>query len=147
MRLRRLRRDPAGDAFRPVLNPRAVGAGVWVILVAILIGLNFDPRVHATQERAFGARPLGLPLEVPMPIANLLLALPFFWVLRHVAILMQRARADRASVDRLGFMVYLLQVARLHPEHRRSQTIVAIGGLYAVILAAAWIAYTAYLGI
>jgi hypothetical protein len=114
-----------------------------VVLYAIIIAVNFDPKCRDKQIEAFGAEPLGLPVTLVVFLVQTVLYLPMPWVFWHAMRL-----AFQAVQDGRGFgMLYVLLVGHRHPQLRRSQMVCVGGTLYGCAIALAWIAYTAYLGI
>jgi hypothetical protein len=125
---------------KPWLSPEAAGRIVAGLLLACVLGVNFDAKVRAVQAAAFGSAPLGLPVVIVVSVAEIILFAPYFWVFSHL----MRIVIESGSFSKLGI---ILAVARASPARRRSQ-LIAIGGfVYFVVLMAAWIAYAASRGI
>jgi hypothetical protein len=142
--IRRKRTTPGG----PLLSPRASAIVMSILMFAILIGVQFDPKVRNVATKAFGERPLGLPNLAFVILCTAVLYLPAPWVFLHMSRLVRRKLDDGAmGGSTMGFLLYLARVGRIHPELRRSQRIVTLGFWYFLVLAALWIAYTVRRGI
>lgn len=77
-------------------GPSASGSCSSAFLIyAIIIGVNFDAKVHARQIEALGARPLGLPAVLVVVVVETLLLLPMTWVSWHGRRLTFQAVSDR----------------------------------------------------
>jgi hypothetical protein len=114
-----------------------------VLTFSIVVGVNFDQKVHATHVKAFGEHPFGLPVLAVVSIVEVFLYIPipfFFW--HYIGITMQ-AHAD----GRLSNPFYLLTVDALHPELRRSKIVCLWGLAYFIVLCATWIMYAESRGI
>lgn len=126
------------------LSPDTMGLIVAGLMLACVLGVNFDPKVRAVQAAAFGVMPFGLPLTLLVNVGGLLLFAPFFWVFPHLMrIVFERLRKG-GSVSKLGIVVAL---ATAGPELRRSRNIVVAGFVYFAVIVAAWIAFAAYRGV
>lgn len=135
-------RHRAGAPVRtkPWLSPEAAGRIVAALLLACVLGVNFDSKVRAVQAIAFGNAPLGVPVVLVVSIAEVVLFAPYFWVVPHL----MRIASESGSFSKLAIII---AVARAGPARRRSQLIVIAGFVYFVALVAAWIAYAASRGI
>lgn len=129
---------------KPRMSPDTVGLIVAGLMLACVLGVNFDPKVRAVQAAAFGATPLGLPITLVVSVAELLLFAPFFWVFPHVMRILMDSLRKGGSASKLGI---ILAVAKAGPELRRSRNIVVAGFVYFVLIVAAWIAFAAHRGI
>jgi hypothetical protein len=139
----RLRR---GEPLRtkPLLSPAAAGRLVAILLLAVVIGVNFDPKVRATQTAAFGATPLGLPVSLVVTVVELLLFAPWLWVFPHLMRIVMDSQRRGGSLTKGGIV---MAVWHAGPEWRRSKRIVVGGFLYFVAIVAGWIAFAAWKGI
>jgi hypothetical protein len=140
----KLRQEQGAKAVRDVRTPATV---MSLVLLAVLIGVNLDPKVRQVQAKAFGDEPLGMPVTVAFVAATLVLSAPLYWVFRHAMVVVAQAMRDGAGTRLLGFMIYLARVGRLHPELRRSQAVAVWGMVYAFVLLGAWIAFANYRGV
>lgn len=129
---------------KPWVSPRTMGLVVAGLLLACVLGVNFDPKVRAVQAAAFGATPFGLPITLVVCVAELALFAPFFWVFAHLMRIVSESLRKGGSVSKVGI---ILAVARAGPDQRRSRNIVIAGFVYFVAIVAAWIAYAAHRGI
>ncbi len=145
IQLRRQRPLSGNTPVRPLWSPTAATMIVWLVVLAALLGANFDPRVRAIQEKILGLYPLGMPTVVFVIVVTLILYAPYYWVFRHFIVIIQQARIDRAGRGKTGLLLYLLNVGRLHPELRRSQAVVVAGIAFFAAIGVAWIAYTSYI--
>lgn len=124
-----------------------VGVLMSVVMYAALMGASLGGDVRATWIQAFGRRPLGLP--TPLFVGGLLtiLYLPVPITFYHFVMVSEQARRDGAGFFGLGAILYLADVHHRHPHLTRSRRI-CLGSLgYFIAIAAAWIVYTASLGI
>jgi hypothetical protein len=144
VKLRKLR--SAGTAS-VVISPEWMGRIVALLLLAVLLGVNLFADVAAVQGKAFGPRPLGIPVVAAVSIGELILFAPYFKVFEHIMKIVSQALRDGASVSKLGLVYYILRVHRIHPELRRSRTIALAGFGYFVVLAAIWIMYAESRGV
>jgi hypothetical protein len=137
---RQLRRLQKGEPLRtkPLLSPASAGRLVAILLLAVLIATNLDANVSAVQVALFGQRPLGLPVIVPVSLAEAALFAPFFWVFPHLMGIVMNAQAQGASISKLGIVV---AIANAGPDLRRSRAVVLAGLIYFVLLVGAWIAF------
>jgi cytochrome bd-type quinol oxidase subunit 2 len=125
---------------------------VWLLLsllfYAIAAGIHFYPEVHATDIKAFGAAPFGLPVTLVVIVIGTVLYMPFAWMLRHFLRLAAQARKEDPVYRAIPYavLVYIL-TAGGHAHLRNSRTAVLLGMLYLFGLFAAWIAYTSMKGI
>ena len=143
-----LRRLRAGVAPRtePWLTPVAAGRLVAGLLWAVTLGVNLDPKVVVTVQRAaFGGAPFGLPIVPVVCLVETVLFAPFFWVFPHLMGIVADARARGASVSKSGVIVAVLRAG--DPKLRRSRAIVLAGLAYFLALMAAWIAFAGYRGV
>jgi hypothetical protein len=116
---------------------------VSLLIYAVVIGVNYDPKVRAKFAEAFGAEPLGLPVSFVVAVIETLLYLPMPWVFWHGMRLTFRALEE----GRRPGIGYLLTVGFSHPELRRSQVICLGGLVYFFLICGVWIAYAAARGI
>ena len=117
-----------------------------ILIYSVLIFTSVEARSQSTFAQAFGDRPLGIPLAA--------------FVVGLLTVLYSRAdrvlpfRADPETNESgqpnpwaFGLLHYLSDVHHRHPELSRSRRIcIGIIG-YFVLVVAAWIIYTAKLGI
>jgi len=143
---RDLRRLQGATPAAP-LDPRRLGRGLGVVVVAMLLGVNAYDDVHAVQVAAFGARPLGLPVALVCTVVEALLFAPFVLVIEHLMFIMASARRDGAGVGGIGLGLYMAQLGEHRPELKRPRAIVVAGLVYFVALMGAWIAFTSARGI
>lgn len=143
---RNLRRLRGGAPLRtePLLSPEQAGRLVMLLLLGVTLASNADPHVQAIFVAAFGAAPLGLPAVVVVSLAEIVLAVPYFWVFPHLMRIVMDAARRGGSLSRTGVLAAVL---RADGEHARSRAVVLGGLAYFVVLVAAWIAFTASRGI
>jgi hypothetical protein len=137
-------------AERSAIEQTVAGrAALWtsILIYIVLIVTCLEARSQSKFAQAFGDRPLGLPLAafvvglltvlyIPMPIA--------FYQFARIA---RQAHRDGSMFRGLGALLYLADVHHRHPELSRSRRI-CLGILgYFLLVAAAWIIYTAKLRI
>lgn len=144
---RQLGRLERGEGPGKPLSPRGMGHTIAFLMWGLVLSVNAFDDVRAVQSQAFGARPFGLPVTLVVSLAQSVLFVPYFWVMAHAMMIVDRARRDGASLSKVGLLVYLARVHELHPDLIRSRTIVSLGVAYFGVLAAAWIAYANHLGI
>lgn len=143
---RALRRQRAGEPIRGAsrIAPATLGYVVAGILLAVMLGVNLDPKVAAVQAAVFGPAPLGLPITLVMTVAELVLLAPLFPVFAHLMPMVVAWQAKGGSAGKVGVA---LAVYHAEPEHRRSRAIVFGGLVYFVTLLAGWIALASYRGV
>lgn len=143
VRVRRRRR--LGHVPQPSLRGRAIFFAL--LFYVVLIASTVDAKSRGVFERAFGERPLSLPIAVFAPLLLTVLYIPAISSIRHWLILMDQGRRDGAIQGTLSSLIYLGRVGRLHPHLRVSQSMAVLGLFYFCGMCALWIAYTAWLGI
>jgi hypothetical protein len=143
---RDLTRRVSGTVRREI-SPRVLAIVTTALLLAATISVNLYDDVREVEAKAFGARPLGLSVTLVVSLVEVILAVPYFWVLEHGYRIVSAASRDGASLSRAGLFVYFLDLRERRPELRRSQNVVLAGFAFFVILAGAWIAYASALGI
>lgn len=109
--------------------------------------MNLYDDVRVVEAKAFGAQPFGLSVTLVVSLVEVLLAVPYVWVLEHGYRIVLAASRDGASLSRAGLFVYFLDLRQRRPELRSSQNVVLAGFAFFVLLAGAWIAYASALGI
>ena len=130
-----------------VISPAWLGRLIALLFLVIVIGTNRYDDVLAVQQKAFGATPFGISVTLVVSTVELLLFLPYFWILEHVMRIVFQAVRDQASLSRSGLASYILNVHTRHPELGRSR-VIAIAGLgYFVLLAGSWMAFASWKGI
>jgi len=80
-------------------------------------------------------------------VLTVLLYMPFFWIVKHLMLIVGQALQDGSSMGKLGIGYYLFEVGQLHPELVRSRNIVVGGLVYFMVLVIARALYAALLGI
>jgi hypothetical protein len=145
---RRLARTAPGALPPPKkVSPRVVGRITAALLFATLVGVELDPKVVEVQVKAFGAAPLGLPVQAVVIAADLVLFAPFVVVLEHLANVVEHAREDGVWLTKGAILDYLVFGAGKHPHLGRSRVIVLGGLVYFAAIVGAWIAYASAKGI
>jgi hypothetical protein len=128
----------------PVVSPRTLGTILAAVLVACVVGAEFDAKVREVQSRLWGSDPLGVPVGVLVAIVDAVLFAPLFVMMPLVMEMTMRAAAAGRSISAAGIV---RAVADAGPEHRRAKRIVVAIALYFVALFAGWIAYAASRGV
>jgi len=144
---RQLERLERGQAPPRPRSPRTIARFSAGLVLALVLAVNLYDDVHAVQVAAFGDRPFGWPVTFVVCAAQVLLFLPYFWILGHFAEIVAQARRDGASLSIVGLVAYALGIERVHPHLVRSRTIAALGLAYFGVLVSVWIAYAEHLGI
>jgi hypothetical protein len=124
-------------------------AGLWssILIYVVLIVTSIEARSQSKFAQAFGDRPLGLPLAafVVGLLTILYLSIPIAF--HHLSRIARQAHRDEFGFRGLGALLYFADVHHRHPELSRSRWI-CLGCLgYFLCVVAAWIIYTAKLGI
>src|SRR5262249_11141412 len=104
----------------------------------------FDPKVRAVQVALMGPLPLGVPAVVVASLVQIVLFVPFFWVMPHLMRIVMGAQVHGRGFGKVGVLV---AVATAPPELRRSRAVVVGGLIYALVVFAAWIALTSSRGV
>jgi hypothetical protein len=122
---------------------------IGVILYAILVGTQFDPKAREVSVQAFGEKPFGLPVTAVVIIAQTILCLPMPWVFYHLMLLMLRTREEGGNLPHgaLSLLPFFSDAEKKFPELQRSIWICIGAFFYFVAICAAWISYTYHLGI
>jgi hypothetical protein len=149
VKMRRLRRlSPVGHvAGEPLISPVWVGRIIGVLLLGAVIATNFDEDVVSVHRRAFGDAPLGLPVQLVVSVAEIILFAPFILVFQHLVMFASRAFRDGESLSRSGLAMYVLQAPQTYPELRRSRTVCLAGLVYFGCLVGSWIAFASSRGV
>ena len=125
------------------LSPQALGRILAVVFLAIGLSVNRYDDVRHIASVLWGERALGLPVMWVVSLVEVLLFLPYLWVLPQLMVLVMKAQ-ERGGVSK-GAVI--MAVVRAEPAHRRAQLIVIGGFVYFVAIVGAWIAYTSYRGV
>jgi hypothetical protein len=127
--------------------PRAsAGLGLGGLLLVLAIGTNFAPDVTAVLARAFGERPLGLPVAWAVSVAEAVLLGPALLVL-GASLLSAYEEARRMGVRAAPLAALFVTGAALPPAFTRARRHAIASGVYLVAWIAAWIAYASWRGI
>jgi hypothetical protein len=122
-----------------------IGLAVGMVLLGIALWTNFDPNVEAVQERAFGARPLGLPVTWVVCAAEAVLLGPALLVLGPALLaLAQELMGAEGAATKGGLLELLLFGRGLSDELRAARRRALVSGGYLIALMAAWIAFAAH---
>src|SRR5205814_976508 len=97
-------------------NTKVAGFVVSGLILAIIIGINFDRKVREVQERAFGPHPAGIPNIVFVNVVSVILFAPFFWIIPHLMTIVRCAKEDGGSLGSVGLILYLAGAGRRRPE-------------------------------
>jgi hypothetical protein len=118
-----------------------------IVLYAILLGSSFTPEARIKWIQAFGRNPFGLPSLAFVGGLLTILYLPTPVAIYHSCLVGEQARRDGVGFFGLRALLYLSDVQHRHPHLSRSRWI-CLGGMgYYFAVVAAWIVYTAMLGI
>ncbi len=118
-----------------------------ILIYSVLIFTSVEARSQSTFAQAFGDRPLGIPLAAFVVGLLTVLYFPAPIAFYHFALILRRTTRDGSNPWAFGLLHYLSDVHHRHPELSRSRRIcIGIIG-YFVLVVAAWIIYTAKLGI
>ena len=117
------------------------------VIYAVLIGTVFSPDVQPVLAKAFGSAPFGFPVVWVVAVAQTILLFPFVFAIHHFMLIAEQAAADGHSIGKIGLLMYLASVGKLHPRLRWSQIIAAGGLVYFVLVCGLWIAYADAKGI
>jgi hypothetical protein len=127
--------------------PRAsAGLGLGGLLLALAIGTNFAPDVTAVLARAFGERPLGLPVAWTASLVEAVVLGPALLVL-GASLLSAHEEAARLGVRGTPLAALFVTGAALPPAFTRARRRAIASGLYLVACIAAWIAYASWRGL
>jgi hypothetical protein len=121
----------------------ATTVAMSVLIYAIIVLTSFESAAQEIFIKAFGERPAGMPNLLFMLALQTLLYLPMPWVFWHGMRLAFQANED----GRRYSVWYMLTIGRRHKHLRRSQLACIAGLVYFIVICAAWIIYTAALGI
>jgi hypothetical protein len=147
VQIRRRRGVNADAPLTPMYGPKVGGALIFGAMLAVVIGVQFDPNVAAVMVKAFGPHPLGFPNQVVMIVGSVLLMVPFFWVFRHMAIIMMMRSSKGQRPTAMHLVLVMFGAGGSNPELARSRTILFLGLAYFIALVALWISHTSRLGI
>ena len=141
--IRRLRR---GEPLRtgPRIGPDWLGRIVALLILGATLSADADAQVQVVMAKVFGATPFGLPVVAVVAVGEILLFMPYFWMLPHLMRIVMVSQASGGSLSKLGIV---LAVAKAGPEQARSRWVVIGGIVYFVALMAAWIALAASKGV
>lgn len=114
-----------------------------VVFYGVIVSVNFCDDVHATQVKAFGAAPFGLPVGLVVSIVETILYIPAPFFISHLA---QMAIHARKAGRRFG-IVYILTAGYSDPTLRRSWAITLAGLGYFIIVCFSWITYASWRGL
>lgn len=118
-----------------------------IVVYILLIITCSEARSQSKFAQAFGDRPLGVPLAAFVLGLLTVLYFPMPIAFYHFARIVRQAHRDGTGFGGLSALLYLAGVHHEHPELSRSRRI-SLGVIgYYVLVAAAWIIYTAKLGI
>lgn len=120
---------------------------ISVVIYAILMITTLDGKVQAKAAQAFGDEPLGLPLSAFVGGLLTIVYVPMPFAFYHLVLIATRARHDGHGFRGLWALLYLADVHHRHPELARSRWICLLSLGYYLVVVAAWIVYTALLGI
>src|SRR6476660_9169467 len=84
-------------------NETRTAIALSVVVYACVIGVNFEPSVHAKQVEAFGAVPLGLPVRAVVVLAESILFVPMPWCFWHAMRIAYQAAHDGCRFG-LGYL-------------------------------------------
>ncbi len=113
----------------------SAGLGVGGMLPALAIDTNFAPDVTVVLARAFGERPLGLPVAWAVSLAEAVLLGPALLVL-GASLLSAHDMAARVGVRATPLAALFVTGAALPPAFTRARRRAIASGVYLV----AWIA-------
>jgi hypothetical protein len=128
-------------------NKSKMSYALPAVIYVVLIGTIFSPDVQPVLTKAFGPELLGFPVAWVVAAAQAILLFPFIFAIHHFMLIAEQAAADGHSIGKIGLLMYLASVGKLHPRLRWSQIIAAGGLVYFVLVCGLWIAYADAKGI
>lgn len=141
--------DGAPDEEAATVRSRSVRTTtiVSIIIYFMLITAALSTDSYRTWIKAFGPRPLGLPIPVFVSGLLTLLYLPMPFAFLHFGRVAQQARHDGLGFYGVSALLYLSDVHHRHPHLTRSRLICLASLGYYVVVVVTWIIYTGVHGI